>query len=200
MSCDDQVKAILQDYVDYPPHQRQRGPHQRDNPFDLSAIRQINGFAPFWSADEWAHLHKVPEADGVGAFNPISCEGAIVPDVDWAPTSKRGRRTQYTADQITAMSDLIPSYDSLSEADRTRKVTDLLAPTGLFATLGPTKRRRLLRALGRRVKTARRASASKTAPTEGSAEGSVGREEDEEEDEELRPCVASVHAAGRAGP
>lgn len=115
----------------------------------------------------------------MGAFNPISCEGAIIPDVDWAPTSKRGRRTQYTADQITAMSDLIPSYDSLSEVDRTRKVTDLLAPTGLFANLGPNKRIKLLRALGRRVKTSHHASASKTAP----AEGITGREEEEEEKE-----------------
>ncbi len=58
MSDDDEVRRMLLDVVEHLPHIRTSGPHSRDSPADLGALRRKSGRDPIFSQLEWDTLHN----------------------------------------------------------------------------------------------------------------------------------------------
>ena len=133
MSSEEEVRAILQDYVKFPPHLRQRGPTQLESPFDFAALRKMSGCEGSWSEVEWAALH--PEVSESESPPPMTCEGVSIPDVEWCPRD-RLRYPNFNEDQMAELDSFAKEYDLLSEAERKARITKLLLPDGLFANLG----------------------------------------------------------------
>jgi hypothetical protein len=135
MSSEDEVRAILLDYVNFPPQLRQRGPNQLESPFDFVALRKMSGAEGSWSEIEWAALH--PEESESASFIPMTCEGVSIPDVEWYPERDRLGNPNFNEAQLAELDTFANEYDSMSEADRKARITKLLLPDGLFANLGP---------------------------------------------------------------
>ena len=134
MSSEEEVRAILQDYVKFPPHLRQRGPTQLESPFNFVALRKMSGSEGSSSEVEWSALH--PEVSESESPPPMTCGGVSIPDVEWCPDRDRLQRQNFNDAQLAELDSFAKQYQTMSEAERKVRITKLLLPDGLFANLG----------------------------------------------------------------
>ena len=86
MSDDDEVRRMLLDVVEHPPHMRTSGPHSRDSPADLGALRRKSGRDPIFSQLEWDTLHNPLTLNN---FVPMTKEEGTIPAIVWSPDVDR---------------------------------------------------------------------------------------------------------------
>ena len=151
MSDDDEVRRMLLDVVEHPPHMRTSGPHSRDSPADLGALRRKSGRDPIFSQLEWDTLHNPLTLNN---FVPMTKEEGTIPAIVWSPDVDRDEDPHFSINQLTEIVDLALVYDRLSRLEKKERIRKLVVDEGIFKNLDARRRKTSVqRAVSRKANT-----------------------------------------------